>query len=97
MMTDVFLLYKIKYHATAELRNLRYSKQHKRSYMVSSTADGLAFALCDCAGFLAIQLCCDRSYADGRASWLSSNVRCKKSCASGEISDGIEGLADDPI
>lgn len=48
-------------------------------------------------GFLDIQGCNNSSNAEGLASWSNSNVSCKKSWASAEMSDGIVGFADEPI
>lgn len=66
----------------------------KRDHAVTST---LAFLEAFAAGFLQTHACCSSSAAEGRASWSSSKVRSKKSCASAEMSEGIEGFAEDPI
>ena len=47
-------------------------------------------------GPLRIQSCCKSSKAVGRASQSTSKVRCRKSVASGEISVGIAGFAEEP-
>jgi hypothetical protein len=46
---------------------------------------------------LAKKACSSSSDACGRCSYSMMNIFCKKSSASGEISDGIVGFADAPI
>lgn len=44
-----------------------------------------------------IQTCSRRSTASGLASWFSSKVSCRKFSASADMSEGIVGLAEEPI
>ena len=44
-----------------------------------------------------IQTCSRRSTASGLASWFSSKVSCRNFSASADMSEGIVGLAEEPI
>lgn len=71
-----------------------------RNHAVISMVGGVGLSVLPLDDFFAgtvTQGCWRSSPAPGRASWSRSNVFWRKSWASAEISDGIVGLADEPI